>query len=377
MGYLSFHAGTEGKVKRADIRKATGHTFRESEGRYKTHSNKEIDRSKTHLNIDAFIDGKKIETLVEERLERDYSGKRALRKDAVVVREIIAQPSADYFEGMNDEEKKARLEIFIGDSYSWFAEEFGAENVLGYSGHLDETNPHVHFAIMPMTQDGRVSQKDFFKGPSDLKRQHRQFREHMNNLGWGFSLENKNENAEGVDLDTYKNNAETIESQRAEITRQTRLMKENKGIQMLAVNELKTDYLPKYKKEVEHSVKERYDADLIAEKQRLREQNERILENERLAIVESQRRIDEKEEWLKKKAKKIQRQGKLAQKMRNMLKDVVNNGRGTDFQKQGILTYLDTGKKEPSAFMVDSNIQSVVKTQQIIDEIEQDDGLEL
>lgn len=86
MGYLSFHAGIEGKLKRTQIRGSIGHTFRQSEGRYKNHGNKDIDGDRTKYNLDWTKTGEPLDKLVEDRLEKDFNGKRALRKDAVVVR---------------------------------------------------------------------------------------------------------------------------------------------------------------------------------------------------------------------------------------------------------------------------------------------------
>lgn len=281
MSYLSFHAGTEGKVKKNEVKKSAGHTFRKTENLYKTHKNKDIDMSKTNQNIDVLMDNKTLDELVDERLEKSFKGKRALRKDAVVVREVIAQPSSDVFIGLTDGEKIEKMNKFIADSLPWFQEEFGYENVLGLSGHMDETNPHVHFAIMPMTEDGRLSQKDFFKGPAGLKRMHREYREHMIANGWEFELENKNEQSGGVSLDDYKKNAKAIEAQRSEYTDLVRKSKDTDVVKSEAKAEIINEMLPKYKKAYnkkanehfrdkwEKHYKELYDKEMADEKKKI------------------------------------------------------------------------------------------------------------
>lgn len=55
---------------------------------------------------------------------------------------------------------------------------------MGGSIHLDEHSPQLQVMITPVTQDGRVSQKDFFKGPGDFKRQHRELRAYMEKFGY-------------------------------------------------------------------------------------------------------------------------------------------------------------------------------------------------
>lgn len=216
MAHLIFHAGTEGKATRSNVKGMVRHTQRKTLGAYKNHGNKDINPQLTQYNLEGLVDGKTIDEMIEERLANEYKGKRALRKDQVVLREIIASPSPDVFEGMTIEEKRDKLGQFIKDSLPWFAKEFGGENVVGLSGHLDETNPHVHFAIMPMTKDGRVSQTEFFKNPNDLKRMHREFRQHMIDKGWDFQLENKNEDFDYVDLPTLKKHGSKLKEKREE-----------------------------------------------------------------------------------------------------------------------------------------------------------------
>lgn len=223
MRTLSFHAGTAGKVKQNQVVKSLCHTQRKTYERYQNHGNEDIDKSMTQYNLDFQFQGGRIETVISDRLEKEYTGKKQIRKDAVVLREIIASPSSELFEGMTIEQQQKTLEKFIRDAKPWFEKEFGKKNVLGASGHLDETNPHVHFMVMPLTKDGRLSQKDFFKNPTDMKRQHREFREHMNSKKWAFDLENKYEKAEGVPLPAYKANAKAIEEKR---TQQTQMIEE-------------------------------------------------------------------------------------------------------------------------------------------------------
>jgi hypothetical protein len=215
---LSFHAGTAGKVQQSQVVKSLCHTQRKTYGRYQNHKNEDIDKAMTQYNLDFQFQGGRIETVISDRLEKEYTGKKKIRKDAVVLREIIASPSSELFEGMTIEQQQKTLEKFIRDAKPWFEKEFGKKNVLGASGHLDETNPHVHFMVMPLTKDGRLSQKDFFKNPTDMKRQHREFRKHMNSKKWAFDLDNKYEKAEGVPLPAYKANAKSIEEKRAQQT---------------------------------------------------------------------------------------------------------------------------------------------------------------
>lgn len=235
MGNLSYRAGTEGKHTRKNLAKANAHTYRKTEQKYKKHGNEKIDTRMTDKNRDWTITGETIEKIVDDRIASHYKGKRNLRKDAVVVREIIVQASSELYEGLSIEEQQELSEQFTNDTYEFLCDEFGKDNVLGFSEHLDETNPHTHFSIMPLTDDGRLSQKDFFKGPAGLKRQHRQYREHMNDEGWDFDTENKFDEQEAVPLRKYKENAKAINALREENQRMLDEMKQDPNIEDKAI----------------------------------------------------------------------------------------------------------------------------------------------
>lgn len=114
--------------------------------------------------------------------------KRPLRKDAVLLRGLILQLDPKWFDAFNPTWRthgpnKAAID-YMGASFDWAIEEFELENVLGFSLHLDEYSPQLQLLVTPVTPDGRLSQKDFFKGPNDLRRQHKVLREHMAAAGY-------------------------------------------------------------------------------------------------------------------------------------------------------------------------------------------------
>ena len=114
--------------------------------------------------------------------------KRPLRKDAVLVRGLILQLDPKWFDEFNPTWRthgpnKAAVD-YMSASFDWAIDEFGLENVLGFSLHLDEYSPQLQVLITPVTPDGRLSQKDYFRGPSDLRRQHKGLREHMAAAGY-------------------------------------------------------------------------------------------------------------------------------------------------------------------------------------------------
>lgn len=256
MSHLVYHAGPEGKIGKSDTKGLVRHTFRQTEKVYKNHSNDRINKDLTEHNVDvifyddtlaaevtraegafANVRKKSMVNLIEDKAKYEYRGKRPLQKNAVLAREIVSNPSRDMFEGLDIEQQKALMLEFTKDACEWMRKEFGERNVLGYSIHLDETHPHTHFVIMPMTEDGRISQKAFFKGPADLKRQHREYRAFMNERGWSFDMENKYEAFDDVPMPVYKANAERLEQMRGKQTEALR------NAQKAAESRLNDDYI--------------------------------------------------------------------------------------------------------------------------------------
>lgn len=222
MSHLSLDVSQ--KITMSDVKGYGNHVYRKSKS-VMNHSNKEIDVNRTEDNIDyMFIEGQPFDSRFEDRLayynSTTKTGKqRKLRKDAVVLRGLVLQPSPEFFDYCsNDSEKSELIDRFARDSIPFLSNEFGLENIIGMSAHLDESNPHLHVAIMPMTEDGRLSQKDFFKGPKHLRALHKNYREHMNSCGWTFETENKNEDAKRFSEAEYKRNANVIEKARKEHT---------------------------------------------------------------------------------------------------------------------------------------------------------------
>lgn len=107
-----------------------------------------IDPERTHLNYNLCERPSPL-GFVEERIgELDL--KRAPRKDAVrMIDTVVTLPAA--YHGGTREFMEAVKETLDGI--------FGAENCVGAWVHMDETTPHMHYASVPVTGDGRLSAK--------------------------------------------------------------------------------------------------------------------------------------------------------------------------------------------------------------------------
>ena len=83
------------------------------------------------------------------------------RKDAVVMNSFVLGSDKTFFDGL----AKVEQYNFFSDCYKFFAERYGEENIIAAVVHNDETTPHMHLNLMPVTSDGRLCSKQLFDKP--------------------------------------------------------------------------------------------------------------------------------------------------------------------------------------------------------------------
>ena len=83
------------------------------------------------------------------------------RKDAVVMNSFVLGSDKTFFDGLI----KVERYNFFSDCYKFFAERYGEENIIAAVVHNDETTPHMHLNLMPVTKDGRLCSKQLFDKP--------------------------------------------------------------------------------------------------------------------------------------------------------------------------------------------------------------------
>ena len=112
------------------------------------------------------------------------------KNDTVIVRPLVLQMGNDSITGHEN--------TWMWDLIGILEEEFGTDNITGFSIHKDETNPHIHVSFVACHEtdkDGEVkcsiSQTKFFKNPKQLAGLHRKFRKKLLDKGYDIELENK------------------------------------------------------------------------------------------------------------------------------------------------------------------------------------------
>ena len=142
------------KYKRGDIVGIERENERDEN--YKSTKNPQIDKSRTHLNYHTLPYEKKYLSFIDERI-KELAPKRKIKDDAVLITSFILGSDKEFFVGISPEAQKQ----FFDDCTEFFAERYGKENVISAVVHLDESTPHLHFNLMPVT-GGRLCAKELF-----------------------------------------------------------------------------------------------------------------------------------------------------------------------------------------------------------------------
>ena len=115
------------------------------------------------------------------------------KNDTVIVRPLVLQMGNDSITGHEN--------TWMWDLIGILEEEFGTDNITGFSIHKDETNPqnpHIHISFVPCHETEKngklkcsISQTKFFHNPKQLAGLHNKFRKKLLDKGYDIELENK------------------------------------------------------------------------------------------------------------------------------------------------------------------------------------------
>lgn len=143
---------------------------------------------KQHLNKHFIDTGNKLTKDINERIAEGYTGKKAIRKDAVKSLRFILSGSHERMKEI--EQSPQELQKWVQANLDFMAETYGRENLMRFSLHLDETTPHLHAVVVPLTKDGRLSAKEVTGGPIGLEQLQDKYSEKMALFGLERGLKN-------------------------------------------------------------------------------------------------------------------------------------------------------------------------------------------
>ena len=224
MGYAVYHA-EKGKISSggigAHIDRAKGfeHTYRHA------------DPALAHLNRSFEINAhcnKLLHVAVSDRIGEGYTGKKAIRKDAVRYQTHVLTGSHQDMHRIFSNPDTA--DAWIKANMQFMADEFGRENIVRFVLHRDEKTPHLHVVTVPLTQDGRLSAKEIMGNRKAMQLRQDRYAEAMQAFGLQRGIRNT-----GI----------KHESAKEYYARMEEAMKEARGSEIT----LSKDFLGRYKKE--------------------------------------------------------------------------------------------------------------------------------
>lgn len=183
------------KIKAPALKGMQIHHQREKESR----TNPDIDEERTSENYDLINDENiDFNKRVKEIIESQKVGTRKIRKDAVLVNELLITSDEKFFKNLSPNE----CDRFFEESYKLFLERYGKQNIVYARVHLDEKTPHLHLGVVPM-RDGRLQGKNVFNR-KELQWIQDSFPKHMQGLGFEIKRGEKGSDREHIEMARFK-----------------------------------------------------------------------------------------------------------------------------------------------------------------------------
>lgn len=107
------------------------------------------------------------------------------RKDAVLAVEYVMTASPEWFDKATPEQEKA----FFQRSLQWLADKYGADRIVTASIHRDEATPHLSAFVVPLTQDKRLSAKEFIGSRDKMRADQTSYAGRVADLGLERGIE--------------------------------------------------------------------------------------------------------------------------------------------------------------------------------------------
>lgn len=162
-----------------------------------SHTNPDIDRSKSMENY-ALYESDSFSSGVNQRIQ-ELNLKKTPRKDAIVMCQALITSDKEFF----DQRPAGQWKQFFVDAFKFVKEQYGAENIISATVHLDEKTPHLHVNFVPVTPDDRLSAKSLLTRESLRKLQ----TDFFYNVGAKYGLkrgESREEKRKHLSTEEYK-----------------------------------------------------------------------------------------------------------------------------------------------------------------------------
>ena len=120
--------------------------------------NPDVDLSLSYMNhAIENLSPEELESRVTDRIAQIHLKKRT-RWDSIGIEDILVRPSEEFM----DKVELCFREEYFHDALHFFQSRYGKENVMYCQCHMDESEPHIHVGIVPVTSEGQLSATKLF-----------------------------------------------------------------------------------------------------------------------------------------------------------------------------------------------------------------------
>ncbi len=215
--------------------------------RTKEHSNSNPDidfkRSPENYHVGEYDNALTYNQRTEKRLAEGYKGKKAVRKDAVKLVEMLFTSDKAFFESQPDNGR-----AYFKDCLEWASERFGKDNIIADVVHLDEATPHMHLDFVPLTEDGRLSAKEVLGDKKKLQELQDDFYEKVSkkyglDRGQRADLDagesgRKNLSVQELKLKTLQEDIKNLSQRRSKVKKDLSYLQKDKANTIKQINDL-------------------------------------------------------------------------------------------------------------------------------------------
>ena len=183
------------------------------------HTNKSIDPSKSadNINLRPEFGDMSYKQRFEAIVNSDrYTGRRRKDGSAMVIEggknATVKMLQLSVNIGQVDENgqpvdtlsKDDYIKLYKDDILPMLEETFGADNIIGSAIHVDESKPHLHVDIVPLTPEGKLSAKQVVGGRGKMHQRQKQWLETMQEKRPDLNFQRKKEGVNGLELEKLK-----------------------------------------------------------------------------------------------------------------------------------------------------------------------------
>jgi len=214
------------KFKASDVKGIQVHNQRERESK----SNPDIDKARSQMNYDLHNQEPiNYNRTVKKIMANLLDPEKTIRKDAVVMSNFVITSDKAFFDALQPVDQRR----FFEKSYEFFKERYGEDRVVAAAVHMDEMTPHMHFSLVPITQEKKLAAKTLFDR-KELRSIQDDFPKFMQSQG--FNLER------GLDAEGKNKHIDIQKLKAMEIEKRLQALSQEKNAIETDLNALRDDF---------------------------------------------------------------------------------------------------------------------------------------